>query len=62
MMIKMVTKNYYLEDCKETDEKIELLMIIFCWIDIEMIEMNYLKIEVTCRPEDADIVDRIMNS
>ena len=58
----MITKYYYLEDCKEIDEKIELLIILFCWIEIEMIEMNYLKIEVSCRAEDADIVDSIMNN
>ena len=61
MMVKMITKNYYLEDCKKTDEKLELLTILFCWTEIEMVEMNYLKIEVTCRADDADIIDRIMN-
>lgn len=57
----MSTKVYYLEDCEATDEKIEMLIILFCWIEIETIEMNYLKIEVSCREEDTDIVDRIMN-
>jgi hypothetical protein len=57
----MDTKIYYLEDCKKTDDKIAKLTNFPCWIETDMIEMNYLRIEVSCRTEDGDAIDRIMN-
>lgn len=57
----MNTKIYYLEDCEKTDDKIAKLTNFPCWIETDMIEMNYLRIEVSCRTEDANAIDRIMN-
>lgn len=57
----METKIYYLEDCEKTDKKLAELTAFPCWMEIETIEMNYLRIEIFCRTEDADAIDRIMN-
>ena len=57
----MEQKIYYLEDCEKTDNKIAKLTNISCWIETEMIEMNYLKITITCKADDVNTIDAIMN-
>ena len=57
----MDTRVYYLEDCEATDNKIARLTDFPCFVTTETIECNYLAIEVACRIEDTEAIDRIMN-
>lgn len=57
----METKVYYLEDCETTQEKIVNVMFNFpTFVNIETIEMNYLKITIECRMEDVKAINDIM--
>ena len=51
---------FYVENTNEVDKAYNKAMMSFsCFIDRENIEMNYSKISIKCRQEDAASIERI---
>ena len=57
----MTTKVYYIENTNELDKALETLeQKIPCFINRELIEMNYSKVEINARTEDLLTVETIL--
>ena len=57
----METKIYYIQNTNELDEALENIENNFpCFVNREFIEMNYSKIEIQFRNEDAISIDKIL--
>ena len=57
----MTTKVYYIENTNKLDKAlITLEQKIPCFINRELIEMNYSKIEINARTEDLITVETIL--
>lgn len=53
---------FYLEDNDTTNKKITKVVNDFItFVEIENVEMNYLKIIIRCRKEDEKSIETIMN-
>ena len=51
---------FYVENTNEVDKAYNKAMMSFpCFIDRENIEMNYSKISIKCRQENAASIERI---
>ena len=58
----MITKTYYLEAIGKTYVKIgRAKWKFFTFVDVENIEMNYLKITITMNKQDEKAIDTMMN-
>jgi hypothetical protein len=54
----MVEKIYYVNNSAKLDEAIDFLRnLIPCFIDQELIEMDYSKVSVVVRVEDLKVVE-----
>lgn len=54
----MVEKIYYVNNSAKLDEAIDFLRnLIPCFIDQELIEMDYSKVSIVARVEDLKVVE-----
>lgn len=59
----MRTKTLYAENTNALDEALENITNDFpCFVNRELIEMNYSEIEITAREEDVASIERILAS
>lgn len=57
----MKTKTLYAENTNALDEALENITNDFpCFVNRELIEMNYSEIEITAREEDVASIERIL--
>ena len=57
----MRTKTYYIQNTNELDEALETIRDNFpCFINRELIEMNYSQIEINARNEDVANIEKIL--
>ncbi len=55
----MTTKTYYIENTTELDEVLEQIEEDFpCFVDRELIEMNYSEISINARDEDISAIEK----
>lgn len=59
----MRTKTLYAENTNALDEALENIANDFpCFVNRELIEINYSEIEITAREEDVASIERILAS
>jgi hypothetical protein len=57
----MTEKTYYIENCTELEEALEQIEQNFpCFVDRELIEMNYSRVTINAREEDIASIERIL--
>jgi len=57
----MTEKTYYIENCTELEEALEQIEQNFpCFVDRELIEMNYSKVAINAREEDIASIEKIL--
>ena len=55
----MTTKTYYIENTTELDEVLEQIEEDFsCFVDRELIEMNYSEVSINARDEDISAIEK----
>lgn len=55
----MTTKTYYIENTTELDEVLEQIEEDFpCFVDRELIEMNYSEVSINARDEDISTIEK----
>lgn len=55
----MTTKTYYIENTTELDEVLEQIEKDFpCFVDRELIEMNYSEVSINARDEDISTIEK----
>lgn len=55
----MTTKTYYIENTTELDEVLEQIEKDFpCFVDRELIEMNYSEVSINARDEDISAIEK----
>lgn len=55
----MTTKIYYIENTTELDEVLEQIEEDFpCFVDRELIEMNYSEVSINARDEDISAIEK----
>ena len=57
----MTEKTYYIENCTELEEVLEQIEQNFpCFVDRELIEMNYSRVTINAREEDITSIERVL--
>jgi len=57
----MENRNYYLKNRNAVEIAVEKIADIFpCFVEIEPVEMGYVKISIKSREEDAIPIDRML--
>ena len=57
----MTEKTYYIENSIELEEALEQIEQNFpCFVDRELIEMNYSKVTINAREEDIASIERVL--
>jgi hypothetical protein len=57
----MTEKTYYIENCTELEEALEQIEQNFpCFVDRELIEMNYSRVTINAREEDIASIERML--
>ncbi len=57
----MTNKTYYIENTAELDNALELIENTFpCFVERELIEMNYSQIDINAREEDIASIERVL--
>ncbi len=57
----MTEKTYYIENSIELEEALEQIEQNFpCFVDRELIEMNYSRVTINAREEDIASIERIL--
>lgn len=55
----MTTKTYYIENTAELDKVLEQIEEDFpCFVDRELIEMNYSEVSINARDEDISAIEK----
>lgn len=55
----MTTKTYYIENTIELDEVLKQIEEDFpCFVDRELIEMNYSEVSINARDEDISAIEK----
>ena len=57
----MTNKTYYIENSAELDEVLEQIEETFpCFVERELIEMNYSEVDINAREEDIASIERLL--
>lgn len=59
----MTKKVYYIEYTNEAKEAIERVKNeLPTFVEVEAVEMNFVRVEINCRIEDVKIIERILEA
>lgn len=57
----MTEKVYYIKNTNKANETIDKIVnYLMCFVRVETIEMDYLKLTVKCRNEDVKTVEKMI--
>ena len=58
----MTTKCYYLENTNEANDRInEIIKHFICFVETKTVEMNYIELNIKCRNEDVQTIERLIS-